>query len=73
MVTTTLLRFIAAMTVAAVAASAPAPALATSDRLTIMAAPRWIDQTIYQPNCPSIECDCGCHLPSYCEPDCGRW
>jgi len=33
------------------------PARAASDALFNQAAPRWFDQTVYRPSCPSIECD----------------
>jgi hypothetical protein len=72
MLASTLLRLIAITTAVTFAASAALPAQATSD-LFNQAAPRWFDQTVYRPTCPSIECDCGCLSDSFCEPGCGRW
>jgi hypothetical protein len=73
MARSTLLGLMAAMTAAAVAANATFPARATSDTLATLAAPRWVDQTIYLPNCLSIKCGCGCYFDGSCEPDCGPW
>ena len=70
---TSAVRFIAAIAAATAAAGTTLPAQATSDALTNVAAPRWVDQTVYQPGCRNIERDCGCRSDSYREPDCGRW
>jgi hypothetical protein len=32
-------------------------------------APRWLDQTIYQPNCLSAVCPCDCRFGRLCLPD----
>ncbi len=73
MATTALVRFFAVMTAVTVAASAACPAQATSDKRIDLAAPRWVDQTVYQPDCRNIERHCGCHFDSYGEPVCGLW
>jgi hypothetical protein len=68
-----LARFAGAVVAATVAAGATLPAQATSDTLTIMTAPRWVDQTVYRPDCRNIERDCGCRFDSYGQPNCGWW
>jgi hypothetical protein len=73
MLASTLLRLTAIMMATTIAASAALPAWAASDALFNQAAPRWFDQTVYRPNCPSIECDCGCRCDGFRDPDCGRW
>jgi hypothetical protein len=37
------------------------------------AAPHWLDQTIYQPNCLSAVCACDCRFGRFCLPDCVGW
>jgi hypothetical protein len=73
MTTSTSVRFVAAIVAATVATGATLPAQATSDTLTTLAAPRWVDQTVYRPDCRNIERDCGCRFDSYGEPNCGWW
>jgi hypothetical protein len=33
-------------------------------------APRWVDQTIYQPDCSPDDCACDCLLNGSCLPAC---
>ena len=47
-------------------AAIPADARTGSDQM----APRWLDQTIYQPNCSSPLCVCACAFGRFCPPDC---
>jgi len=44
-----------AVTAGALAASDAIPARSASDRSIDRAAPRWLDQTIYRPDCPGKE------------------
>jgi hypothetical protein len=37
------------------------------------AAPRWLDQTIYRPNCLPPDCACDCRSERLCLPACVRW
>jgi hypothetical protein len=37
------------------------------------AAPHWLDQTIYRPNCLSTICACDCRFGRLCSPDCRGW
>ena len=52
-------RLIAVTTAAAIVAGAAPPAWARSDVVTTVAAPRWVDQTVYRPSCRNIDHDCG--------------
>ena len=72
MVTSTLLRLIAATSVVLVA-GATVPASASSEKLSILLAPRSLDQTVYLPSCQMTDCDCGCDSDIACQPDCERW
>jgi len=62
---------IALLAALAVVASAPGPARAMSDAVANAAAPQWLDQTIYRPNCPRVEYDEHC-LFEGCAADCMR-
>jgi hypothetical protein len=73
MVTSTLVRFVAAVVAATAVAGSMYPAQATSDALISLAAPRWAEQTVYRPGCPNIERDCGCRFDSSGEPNCAGW
>ncbi|HEX4617678.1 MAG TPA: hypothetical protein VH230_17400 [Stellaceae bacterium] len=58
----TKVRFIAVMTAATIAAGTFSPAQARSDTVTNVAAPRWLDQTVYRPSCRNTERDCGIYV-----------
>jgi hypothetical protein len=58
----TMMRFIALMTAATIAAGTLSPARARSDTVTSMAAPRWLDQTVYRPSCRNTDRDCGIYF-----------
>lgn len=55
----------------AVAVGGSAPAHARSETTANAAPPRWLDQTVYRPNCPRAEYDKDCLLDG-CSPGCGR-
>jgi hypothetical protein len=65
----TVVRFIAVVTAATIAAGAAAPARARSDTVTNVAAPRWLDQTVYRPSCRNTDPDCGFYFDGYDGPD----
>ena len=65
----TMLRFIAVMTAATIAAGAASPAWARSDTVTAVAAPRWLDQTVYRPSCRNTDRDCGFYSGRFGDPD----
>jgi hypothetical protein len=65
----TKVRFIAVMTAATIAAGALSPARATSDTVTNVAAPRWLDQTVYRPSCRNTDRDCGIYFDGSGDPD----
>jgi hypothetical protein len=65
----TTLRFIAAMTAVTTAAGAASPAWARSDTVTTVAAPRWVDQTVYRPSCRNTDRDCGFSSDRFGDPD----
>ena len=44
---------IAVVSASAIVASIGTPSWATSDKSTKLAAPYWLDETIYRPDCPS--------------------
>jgi hypothetical protein len=69
MKTSTALRFIAAVTATTIAAGAASPALARSDTVTTVAAPRWVDQTVYRPSCRNTDRDCGIYSDRFGDPD----
>jgi hypothetical protein len=48
------------------------PAHARSDWPTV-AAPHWLDQTVYRPNCLPADCACDCRSERLCLPACVRW
>ena len=66
----TMVRFVALMTAAAIAAGTLSPARARSDTVTNVAAPRWVDQTVYRPGCRNTDRDCGFYFEGYGDPDC---
>ena len=35
--------------------------------------PHWLDQTVFQPNCPPSDCACDCRTERLCLPGCVRW
>jgi hypothetical protein len=57
---------------AVVAAGLIGPAQAGSDRHTDRFAPRWLDQTVYRPDCLIADCDCDCQSERVCLPVCVR-
>jgi hypothetical protein len=65
----TMVRFIAVVTAATIAAGATSPARARSDTATTVAAPRWLDQTVYRPSCRNTDRDCGIYSDRYGDPD----
>ena len=65
----TTLRFIAAVTAATIAAGAASPTWARSDTVTTVAAPRWVDQTVYRPSCRNTDRDCGFYSGRFGDPD----
>jgi hypothetical protein len=65
----TALRFIAAVTAATIAAGAASPTWARSDTVTTVAAPRWVDQTVYRPSCRNTDRDCGFSSDRFGDPD----
>lgn len=65
----TALRFIAAVTAATIAAGAASPTWARSDTVTTVAAPRWVDQTVYRPSCRNTDRDCGFYSGRFGDPD----
>jgi len=68
MIPPALLRLVVAI-VAATAAVAMAPAHADWR----VAQSHWVDQTVYQPNCPKADCDCDCRFERLCLPACVHW
>ena len=71
MIPQALLRLVVVI-VAAMAAAALTPAHAASDWRVAQAAPQWVDQTVYRPNCPKTDCDCDCRVDRFCLPACVR-
>ncbi len=37
------------------------------------AGPRWLDQTVYRPDCLPADCSCDCRSEHLCLPGCVRW
>jgi hypothetical protein len=70
MTISTMVRFVALMAAAAIAAGSPSPARARSDTVTNVAAPRWFDQTVYRPGCRNSDRNCGFYFEGYGETDC---
>ena len=58
--------------VALVAASAVGAARAGPDWHASRFAPQWLDQTVYRPDCPAVDCDCDCQSARPCLPTCVR-
>jgi hypothetical protein len=71
MIRPALLRLTALMISATVALGSAAHA--RSDRPIDQASPRWLDQTIYRPDCLSVDCACDCRSERLCLPACVRW
>ena len=65
----TMVRFIAVVTAATIAAGAASPARARSDTVVTVAAPRWLDQTVYRPSCRNTDRDCGFYSDRFGDPD----
>ena len=65
----TMSRLIAVTTAAAIVAGAAPPAWARSDAVTPVAAPRWLDQTVYRPSCRNTDRDCGFYSGRFGDPD----
>ena len=49
------------------------PAHARTDWQGGHAAPHWLDQTVFQPNCSPADCACDCRSERLCLPGCVRW
>jgi hypothetical protein len=60
------------MTCGTLAVAAAIPARADSDWRINQMAPHWLDQTIYRPNCFSVDCACDCRSEHLCLPACVR-
>jgi len=71
MIPPSLLRLAALMISATVVLGGPAQA--RSDGWIDPAAPRWVDQTVYRPNCLPADCACDCRSERLCLPACVRW
>ena len=71
MINPALLRLAALMISATIALGGPAQA--RSDWQIDQAAPHWLDQTVYRPNCLSADCACDCRSERLCLPACVRW
>jgi len=70
MKTSKIARFVALMAAATMAAGALSPAWARSDTVTNVAAPRWVDQTVYRPTCRNTDRECGSYFEGYGDPNC---
>jgi hypothetical protein len=71
MIRPALLRLAALMISATIALGAAAHA--RSDRPIDQASPGWLDQTVYQPDCPPADCVCDCRWERLCLPACVHW
>ncbi len=65
----TMSRLIAVTIAAAIVVGAAPPAWARSDTVTTVAAPRWLDQTVYRPSCRNTDRDCGFSSDRVGDPD----
>ena len=65
-----IVRFVALLTATAIAAGILSPALARSDSVTNVSAPRWVDQTVYRPTCRNTDRECGFYFEGYGDPNC---
>jgi hypothetical protein len=66
------LRRLVVASVAIAAAVGTSPVQAASD-WQLQSAPRWLDQTVYRPNCPAHDFDGGCAFARPCVSLCMRW
>lgn len=70
MTTTTALLRLMAVTIML---STAIPAHARTDWQGSQAAPHWLDQTVFLPNCAPSDCACDCRSERMCLPACVRW
>jgi hypothetical protein len=69
MIAPALLRLAALMIATTIAFGGPAHARSDWHQ----AAPLWLDQTVYRPNCHAADCACDCRSERLCLPACVRW
>ena len=65
-------RLVTVLMCATIALGAALPSQARSEWLNLNE-PRWLDQTVYRPNCPLVDCACDCRADLLCLPGCVRW